>query len=664
MLKKTFDLHKKAMKDLDLSIVTGEDIVASNESGIYEETINNIDKSLKTIAAKEDYSDAVVSVENDTIKTIASTIFGREQYLSGPDSDMEIYDNDMGIDVSNEAFDNIDTKTSLTLTLSLNMEQKQDEFSEEFFPTYMIDPAKGRALVYDFNVMSFVDDFVRSKSGKATDINKNNVIKSLYDGSILNRDKTAIIPAWNPETASNFVDNTKYKTTNDFNEDVDTGAFKIGQKVDILSNGFASKAILDKGVMDNTDILDTNIKLKNVVISIKGKDENGVVITEKVRIPTSLLTSASFTKTPAGSANDMQLDFNEIVSLDLANTLATSGGASKIITNLNTNLNAEVYLKLNGSSNAETGAIEVYGNRIEFRDISNENMVLPEDDAVVKKIKNIELAIVGWEVSASRTNTNLRSNGIRVTSETKKRPIYIPFRSGFSLSGPKSGLSNDNDYVLLSSSIKLVQHVISAVSVVKIKETAAQLKAKPKSFGIGSEYFNPTYVEDTIDLPDYVSNIKSQDKEDDVHAALKDKIKHLATELAINSNYATAYGVEYPSNNVFQVTIGVSNDISKLFKEKEFRLTHDMSAKVVKTANKEIDAIYIGFKDLNQKSKPSIFNFGTLGMAPTAAITTETKVKELDIIPSYVHVVNTPILGKLNVNGIKEVYGKLPVLSK
>lgn len=590
-------------------------------------------------------------------------------------------------DLSREAFDGMQTHNALYFSVAYNLlASRQDEFGEAFFPTIVIDPLQSGLVVENTFAVLMNPNITRTARNDKAKYNKVNIVKIMYDNSVLTLDKNKCIPVYKNDGSLDDLFLKDFKSVNkETGEDIVTAPLKVGEKISMLGIS-QTESMLAKGEMDNTDALDRSIQLRRVYYTINGKKAGDQDATETFFFDASAFAYNNFVAAPQGHGKDMVLNFSTAALEINVDTIKTANGtASEIFEALNQpGIKIKVEVRLSGSANTEYGDVEIYGNTMNIVEVRNATGdILPSDDQIVTNVKKFlaKLEIVGYTLDAYRTNSNLRTMGHLITIDRYKQEYQIKLRSGMNMMAPinnETGRDNDIDY--LNTQIQTTQLRTSADAVLTLTRYAEFLRNSISSgvakdletSGIGRFSVHPYYKNISLNLADYVDSLKSVDRLEDIRSAILNKINDEVVQMDINSNYGAAHRVA--NNNiptVKTIIIGTDPRIKHYLagKEDRIKLSSEVEAIVVSTYNYDIAGkIFVTYGVFNNERNTVVnpLNFGNLVWAPTIAtdvirtVSNSTR-RDLMTMPRYSHIVNLPILLEFNVSDIENVIGKVTI---
>jgi len=607
------------------------------------------------------------SVGSKGVATIEAHDLGIEDYVTPSE-------------LATEAFDGEAISEALYFSIVANiLSAKQDEFGEAFFPTIVIDPtASGIEISTEFTSLYTEVTRTLSSAPNKAKFNKQPLIKAIYDKTVFGIDKNRVVVVDRPEFATALYSGYTYVNTVS-GEQITTAPILFGQVVNLLAMS-QTDALIAKGFMSETDALDRTMNLDKIYYSLTTTIAT-VATTETFAFDTSVLAYSNFTYSTQDHEKDMILNFNTanlVVNVGTSNALT---GASAVLGTLPAGTSFALSMKVVGDANTQYGDVEVsvVSSKLEAVYDSQGNLLDPASATYVA-VKAITDTIVfeGYELEAYRTNSNLRTKGNTITSDTYRQIYSVPMRSGMNVVTPINNATGSNNDSKLTSQIQSIGMKVSIDAVNTVVKTAATLSAVTASgvipnadvLGVGRYHVNTFYQEDNVVLDNVVDSLDSKSRAEDIRSALIGKIKDTVINMYVDSNYATA-NAAIRGGVSDKVTVLIGTDI----KTKQYltsgdgvvNIGTDFDVKVVASLNPDVlGKMFITFvvDDADKHVKPNALSFGQCLWAPTITIdvtrtTGGSTGKELFTMPRYLHVVNLPILAVLNISGYNTVIGKV-----
>lgn len=579
-----------------------------------------------------------------------------------------------------EAYDEKENRNAAVYSMAYNMRAgRQNEFGEALFPTVVVTP-DNVGFGVSIRLIQLFNDFKRDISGDLDNYEKKNILRALVDHTILKNDMTRIIPVHRAESTGNFVaaGDVAPAAINLDGESITTAPLAVKKKFSLLAIG-QTDALLANGAMDASDAIDPAIKLKNVYVKVG---------TNVLKFNTLNLPLANFVAAPQGNYRLMNLSFTSDSVLMNKDSKLVDGTAmvAPLDAIVTSDFIIRVSLNVTGNVNIETGETAVFGNLLQVSSIQNADGDF-QDFTVAGAAKDVADAInggtiIGYDLQAFRTNSNRRQRG-QLLDVTYFTQLYaVPLLAPISAlrTTTSDGQSDTSD---LSALITATQIRTSNAAVTALMETNTLLSqyidardtagVGPDVLGVGRFLVRPTYIGETLNMATDVDSVKSHERADDIQAVLVNKMRTMVYKMYTDSNYKAAAdamaGGEAP---VPTVIIATDQQLSRwMMTSGDFRtLGPDFNVKIVSTQDERMKgriALTFGNFDGSGANKPDPLHFGNMAWKPEVTVVLPISrggsiSKELTVQPSFLHVVNCPILGMIEVTGIPEVVAsKVPL---
>lgn len=594
--------------------------------------------------------------------------------------------------VSREAYDGQLLSNFVAYNIGYNLAAaRQDDFCELFFPTITIDPLQA-GIDVSITYTSLWNEYTHGVDGKVKkdELARIPIAKAMYDKSVFAIDNQLLIPVYRENKNKDFFLSEKQEKNKDTGKEILTAPLKIGKEVDFLSISTTDE-ILAKGEFDNTDSLDRNIELKNLYINVNG----GTHASDTFKVSVQPYAHKNFYPNPQGHHKDMLLNFKHDAIYVKVDDIRLDG--SKLITADSANKSAgyvfALSVSVNGECNTMTSVTKLTAGGVELVGIYNkggESLAAgdPGYDAIFPELS--KLTIVGYDLRASRTNSNIRTRGQMITNDSYVEKHTVPLRQGVTvIYSPNNQMGTDNDVGNLTTQGQLagiyttncgvnalIDFDSKLKSIINIHNNTvgtAGAKAPINVTGhITGHIVNAWYSHTSLDISSLVTSISSSVTEADVRAALRRRIFKEVIEMYRDSNYGVAYQL---LRGVVGGKIGVAIGTDPLIEsiiaggESTFSLGDKFEARVVSTLDPALqNRIFITFTvfDESRNSQVNPLNFGNCIWSPTlsyeATITRGNATsRELHNNPRFLHLVHLPILASFEISDVMNVFKKISI---
>lgn len=588
--------------------------------------------------------------------------------------------------LSMEAFNDRDIRSVQTYAAVYNLNAAvQDEFAETLFKTIAI-PANDIGLVISARLMEVMTPVRHAVSGSVTQFNKKNLIKAIIDPTILHNDSNKIVPVVRTESAANFVATGDVAVRNILLDgmSIATAPLAVGKTFSLLGISQTDAALVT-GNNDQTDELDTAISLKKIYLKTVNGSDSAVL-----SFDTSTAATSVFTPAPQGLQYGMNLNFDTRTIAVKASTKTITGsapaGLGYIATN---NLTVRLGLRMNGTTNVETSETTVaQSGAITVVSVTQQDgTVLAPTDTMFTNVVALfaNASIIGFDLDAQRTNSNLRQLDQLLTTTYYNQMYTCGWRTPISVQRPLTAdASNDNSD--LATMIFATHARTSAAAVNKLFQFDAIMSENldgasdadtvmPEIFGVGRHLLARAYYKrDTLDVLTTINTISSHDRARDISAVLINMIRAHAYDAYNKSGYRAAADARAGGTAPTPILVIATDEptMRYLMIEGETRIAGiTFDVKVVSTLNKRMAGkIFLTFVDptsLNT-NEPSPLSFGNMIWKPEApqVVTPMHRqgatIKHLSVAPAFEHIVNLPILVRIDVENLPETSkGMVPV---
>lgn len=656
--------------------------ISEQQSIALSDATQTLSQALESIAADMNMSADMTGAQRDAAVVAGAVSGDIRAFLRQPTKmdmvsteSMHVVGSNVGdaVDqrVSVEAYDEKDNRNAVVYSIAYNLQAaRQDEFGEAFFPTITVSP-DNVGLMVSIRLFRVFDDFKRNISGALDQYNKKSLLRAYVDYTILKNDQTRLIPVHRAQSAANFVDPLVIapRTIIHEGESIDTSVLAVGKKFSLLAIS-QTDTLLASGVMDVSDSIDPAVTLSAIYVKVG---------TDILKFATENLPLSAFSPAPQGLHRLMNLNFATTSLLINKDTKNADGSALAALADVvNDDLIVRLEANVTGSVNVELGDTSVYGNNVGLFQIQNQLGDTLDPTVAPALAVATALAgatIIGYDLRAYRTNLNRRTRGQLIDTSFYNQFYPIPLRSPITALRPVTtdGQTDTSD---LAALITATHIRTSNAAVTTLLETSGMLAEYvdsrdtagdgPDVLGISRMLVRPTYFRDTIDAATDINSLTSSDRIDDLQALIVNKIRDLAYAMYRDSNYKSASDAIYGGiSKTPTVIIGTDPVIARyLMVNGDLRtLGPDFEVKVVHTVDARVSGkIFVTFGQFEGESNSKVnpLHFGNMGWKPELTLVLPISrdgqtSKELTVQPSFLHVVNLPLLAELDVQNISSV---------
>lgn len=606
--------------------------------------------------------------------------------------------------VSLEAYDDRELMNNLSFSVVFNVQAaRQNEFGEAFYPTVVVTPDQSGLDVSVSRTMVF-NEIRHDLTGKPTDFQRRNLVEAVIDSSILANESTKAIPVYVALGAAANTD--KFVSSlvvapfnvNTGNEVIQTAPLKPGIDIGLL--GLCQPASVQAtGQLDNTDTLDHRIALDKLWLQFTNAGGDKSVIAFDVnRLPRS-----QFQKSQEGFDRELNLNFITVdlpidaATLDISGAVASAaGGALAYLAGTpdRSTWIVRLALKVTGDANIELGNVSVNTNIVTIDSIARVDTPTGAITAVTEITDPGEMAllraaiapaltpitVVGYTLQAYRSNLNRRTRGLQVTTVTQNERYSIPLGSPVTCPAPVTATRTSTDMAAPITAARIRNDNNAVTKLLGYADTLSALKvsadrriATPSVEGIGRHLVRPFFERSTIVVPDIVASLASQERAEDVSAALVNKLREVVYRAYRDSGYQPALDAitggtgEKPTvligtDPVIQRHLMVSGDTRTLSIGFDHQIVTSMDSRVY-------GKIFITFVRKGQTG-PDPMSFGCMAWMPELATNIQMSrngqvSQETMVQPRSIHINTLPILLVFDIEGLATaVAGQVPIYNK
>lgn len=556
---------------------------------------------------------------------------------------------------------------------------RQDEFTETFFPTAVITPDQA-GLDIEVTIPKVFTNGTHPAGGQVTDFGKQNLIDAVVDADILKDEATRLIPFADPNGSNDAVlvseDQVATHYVRQGGYDAATRPLKVGVDIGLISvSNFGP--LLSNGVMTNTDAVDNSVVLESVYLGFAAD-------APAVKFNTLHMPRNRFTKTVEGNYKETQLTF---VSRDLVidGTKKASDGTDVAAFAAIAANKWKVYLRVSmqGVLNVEFGSVNVNPLPVKVDLIVDETgKQVSHTTGAGKTLADLIEAgsIVGYDLKANRTNSNLRTRG-HVVDVTKERERHtLPLGSPITYPSPVHETGRDGDIKLAVNASRIRNSNLGTGALISYGDALEQVVKGPKRAdglvpgiaGAGRWVVQPWFERRKLDVSASMTSEKSIERAGDIALTVINAIRDMAYRAYQESRYQAALdAATQGSGEKPMLIIGTDSII-----ERHLMLAGDDRTfgtafekfKIVSSLDKRVyGKIFITFT--RGAADPSdVLSFGTHAWMPELTSTLPINrqgatYREAMVQPRNLHVPKLPILGIIEVEGLsKALVEKTPVL--
>lgn len=551
---------------------------------------------------------------------------------------------------------------------------KQDPVGEAFFPTTTL---TANDIGLDVKIpVDIVEPFIKHKAtGEVTDWKRKKLINTLRDPSILRNDAVKLIP-YKPADRSN---DASFAAGTDFlevqgGEDLPTAALKPGVRVGFI--GLCSTpSLVQNGMMDHTDQIDTGSKLQYVWIKVS----NASGTSELFRLRTDNMDSSLFNKSNEGDKFQTTLAFDAPAYQLTAGQKTVAGAASVLLAPLTTDgQTVGITIRVNGTLNHEKG--DLVANALEQPRISRVYDNKSREDitktaTVQTEIAKLTLEFVGYYVKANLRNSNFRTRDQRIDRQTSVYKYMVQLGAPITAVAPATNDWGPVEAVAVEQLSTATYARNSAMAISRLLDYVDSMRAsgiannalwqqydENSVEGVGKAVLDAWFGEGDYDISKLVNSTASHKRREDISEQMLNIIRNYAYRMNAESGYNVALNLLY-NETTPTLLIGTDNIIAQYLMETGDLRTAGISFKVVVETSNNIDMKGKVIMTLSRMKSGGLdlLTFGMHLWVPEIVATVKIMrngnyIQETMVQPRNLHVVICPIIAMLNISGLDEAY--------
>ena len=578
--------------------------------------------------------------------------------------------------MSMEAFENKDLTVVQAYSALWNIgATRQDSASEMLYPTHVLTPdhvaidvKMPRTLLYKGQPRNF--------NGDPADFGFQNALEAYRNHKLLENETTEIIPhvLEDGSNAKHFVDpalvGIKDRPMAGNSKAIfRTAPLRIGAKFDLLS--LSQNPNVLEGQTDNTDQLHSKILLEHVYVKVTNADTGKVSV---LPFRSEHFTRSIFTKTVEGDFLEMQLTFaTEDFGIGATTKDTTNAAPEALAALLASGRRLRIGVEMSGRTNLQTGLTSVFAAPVEVVAAYDDQGPVALSGALKPLLDVLSFEVIGYDLQAFRTNSNLRTRGLLVDRNWKTDRFAIPLRSPISVLVP---LSDDGDAQGMNDLINITNISNSNMAVTRALNYGESLQVFCKANkdvvdgsrtslsieGIARYLVTPHYEEIDLDVLKELNSLNSTDRVGDINAVLINAIRTMAYDGLIKSNYLPALR-QFTQGSDEKPNLQIITDLNLpqylMIQGDPRTVSIGMDFQIEGTPDLRLtDTIFMTF---GRKTRQGVdyMSFGTHVWIPELVSVGQiyhngANIKQLMVQPRNQHIHQLPIAMKINVKNLRE----------
>lgn len=545
-----------------------------------------------------------------------------------------------------------------------------NSFEEVFFKTVVVPPGKP-GLDMIVRIPYAYNRALRDTNGKPNRSKeaRKPLITALRDSDTLRSISNHVVP-YAPTDGSNnaylVAEATQgSKEMKVSGVDVPYRPIAIGVETDLLSLS-GHPGLMAAGAQDNTDTLAPGTNIGEVFLQF----DDGAA-SKVVGVDISSFAGALFEPSEQGDQTDQIANFRGTVQVRDNMTAWDDALLSAVDFKADLGIGAgvpfhcDIDLELHGRLD-ELGNIKVQVLNVGFKAAYTGADGVEVTSTVLDALKaGIDVKVVSYLPKAVRSNSNLRDRGILIDAGNPinyRIPVY--FGSPISANTPVSGEGGGVGIEDLSNARRIRNSNNAVITIKEFEKTISRTRDLPNnSTAVGSALVNPTYRVVEFDAVARTITHQSAQGMENLRSALSDAVATLADRLVLESGYLSALEMESSSSANYEVIVGTDPRLANLIMTSGDARTVGAKSKfnVVSSHDEDlINTIYVSVRRTDVQGA-SPLSFGVKAEMPPLIFdatisSTGATFRELQMIPRTTHAVTCPILGRVNVTRLDEVF--------
>lgn len=588
--------------------------------------------------------------------------------------------------LSQEVFDDRSLDMTVAVSAVANMlAARQTDAAEALYPTFVLPPDQtGFAMSVERSLI--FSEIYHTPQGEALDFHdrRKMLLDAYMSPELLSEKSHLIVPYYiTGDSANNayFVTPTQSAPTTVTvgQESFLTSYYRTDTRLSLLGLG-QNPAVMKTGQANTTDSLDHRLVLKSLLLEVKTATQ-----TSYINIDTDQMTSAQFYPSVEGQQRQMTLNFR-VKDIVLSNTTEdVTGVAATALAGLQADQRVYLSAATSGDASLESGVVTVAPTKPQIIAVGEltgvgSSAVLtaaPEATRAVVAAQFTSISIVGYKLTAFRSNVNRRDVGVMATSERMREIHVIPLGAPQTVRTPAIDINTSSDLNSLGTLVQL-RNTLQAWAQLKdferqLASTADSLKKNLPLPGLRSMgrflLHRPWYEHQDIDLASTVVSQNSTARIEDTQNALINKMRDMvlrgyyATNFQAAMDSLSASAGQKPEVTVVGNPVVISyllrtGDTRTLGTEFNLNVHSDVHPMFVEydADGKPVYPLYFMFTIPDAK-EPHLLNSGNMIFLPD--MITDLQVtrdgatfRECTYMPRTLHINHCPIMFRLNVAGL------------
>lgn len=653
-----------------------------NAARVYSRALNNAKEA--GALSLEAASDPVAYMKNRKVSTEAA--HQTYDFTTGE------YAIKLGIQpnaISTESFELNALNAAMPFSAAYNIAcSSQDEFSEGFYQTIVVAPDQ-IGFIAEIRLQSIYNGMQHRQWDKIPGADKRFLKDAYRDSGMLRQEAIKVVPHFDAARTSElqdvFADPADVAPYNVLlaGHPVRTAPLRFGKRIDLLAVS-SHAGLLKNKTFDETDQLDAAVGVAAVYVKATAAGK-------PMKLVTRGLARMQFQRPQEGHERDLIL--NAVADEFVVDKEHMHDHTGAIINELKAVVDKGYTLRfeirMTGDVNVNSSVASLAKpviTLVESRDINTGEIVAIDASHPAKaEIDALKLDAVYYDLDANRTNSNFRTQGPIIDTDSWTEKYIIGIRSPIMIQKPIGQEKDEPTLENLVTATRLRQthdamhtllqyrDVLKAwVNSPANKHIPGQPRRIPNFIGLGKYLVVPFYEYKKIDMAKILNSISSSTRMEDIRAAVVTCLQEIVSRMYRDSEYNVALQIDAQGKQPSKPHVLVGTDAyltmllsiqgdSRLFganfdhtvvQSNLYEMNNKMFLTFTRPDKKEFDPLSFG----------NCLYYPELIVAVTPYQKNGATVNATQISPRYQHINTLPILVEVDVENMEQVTHKLQEL--
>ena len=591
--------------------------------------------------------------------------------------------------ISTESFELNALNAAMPFSAAYNIAcSSQDEFSEGFYQTIVVAPDQ-IGFIAEIRLQSIYNGMQHRQWDKIPGADKRFLKDAYRDSGMLRQEAIKVVPHFDAARVSElqdvFADPADVAPYNVLlaGHPVRTAPLRFGKRIDLLAVS-SHAGLLKNKTFDETDQLDAAVGVAAVYVKATAAGK-------PMKLVTRGLARMQFQRPQEGHERDLIL--NAVADEFVVDKEHMHDHTGAIINELKAVVDKGYTLRfeirMTGDVNVNSSVASLAKpviTLVESRDINTGEIVAIDASHPAKaEIDALKLDAVYYDLDANRTNSNFRTQGPIIDTDSWTEKYIIGIRSPIMIQKPIGQEKDEPTLENLVTATRLRQthdamhtllqyrDVLKAwVNSPANKHIPGQPRRIPNFIGLGKYLVVPFYEYKKIDMAKILNSISSSTRMEDIRAAVVTCLQEIVSRMYRDSEYNVALQIDAQGKQPSKPHVLVGTDAyltmllsiqgdSRLFganfdhtvvQSNLYEMNNKMFLTFTRPDKKEFDPLSFG----------NCLYYPELIVAVTPYQKNGATVNATQISPRYQHINTLPILVEVDVENMEQVTHKLQEL--